>query len=510
MDVNLLLSKCITLLFRESQLENATENSSGLVKTVLEKVKINDKVIGIPTRRDTSLELRKLALEMGNNKLGHEYDLLELLQQIRIITNGDLNLYTAISQALEGELNPPTLKRTITTLRKTLLNHFREQRLAEIVARAHADINFKRHTISDMGEYIRNIILELEVTSSKAVAKDPAITNSLDIGDDTSMREIFRTVASSNSEDLAFTTGWKELNQALQGGPRPGDTVVIGALQHNYKTGFALSLFAHIALYNKPKTKDPKKKPLLYRVTFEDPLRNNAQFLYQLFKYQETGAFVNVKTVTVDEMISYVKQCLQVNGYHIVMDEVNPTNWTYQSLINRVVELESMGYAVEVLEVDYLSKLPTTGCNQGSMGDDVMDMLSRIRAFCAANNILFVTPHQLSTDAKRLLQSLPAEQFLTTIKGGGYFEKTKGLDRIYDIGLLIHKVETENGDYLHVMLDKHRFPTPVEGSARSFFLPFPPSKMPIPSNLHDQNHRVLRKIPRGGVHPSASSNPFDY
>jgi hypothetical protein len=157
-----------------------------------------------------------------------------------------------------------------------------------------------------------------------------------------------------------------------------------------------------------------------------------------------------------------------------------------------------MGYSIEVLEVDYLSKLPTTGCNQGSMGDDVMDMLSRIRAFSAANNILFITPHQLSTDAKRLLQGVPHEQFLNTIKGGGYFEKTKGLDRIYDIGLLIHKVETENGDYLHVVLDKHRFPTPVEGSARSFFLPFPPSKMPIPSNLHIENYRPLRKIPRGG------------
>lgn len=508
MDVNLLLSKCITLLYRESQLENVTENSAGLVKTVLEKVKINDKIIGIYTRRDTSLELRKLALEMANNKIGQEYELLELLQQIRIITNGDDNLYLAISQALEGELNPATLKRTITNLRKTLLNHFRELRLAEIVARAHADINFKRHTIPDMGEYIRNIILELEVTSTKAVAKDPAITNSLDIGDDNSMREIFSTVASSNSEGLAYNTGWHELNQALQGGPRPGDTMVIGALQHNYKTGFALSLFAHIALYNKPKTKDPNKKPLLYRVSFEDPLRNNAQFLYQLFKYQETHEHVDVKKVSVDEMISYVKRCLQINGYHIVMDEVNPSNWTYQSLINRIVELESMGYSVEVLEADYLSKLPTTGCVQGSLGDDMMDMLSRVRAFTAANGILFITPHQLSTDAKRLLQTIPQDQFLPTIKGGGYFEKTKGLDRIYDIGVLIHKIETPEGDYLHVVLDKHRFPTPVEGSARAFFLPFPASKMPIPSNVEEENHKPLRKIPRRGMSSSGSDTVF--
>ena len=110
----------------------------------------------------------------------------------------------------------------------------------------------------------------------------------------------------------------------------------------------------------------------------------NFLFLYLLLKYDETREVVNTKGVSVTEMVAYVRQRLQVNGFHILMDEINPMNWTYQSLINRVVELESKGYKVEVLVFDYLSKLPTTGCTQGSMGDDTMDMLSRIRAFCAA------------------------------------------------------------------------------------------------------------------------------
>jgi hypothetical protein len=58
----------------------------------------------------------------------------------------------------------------------------------------------------------------------------------------------------------------------IQGGFRPGETAVIGALQHKYKTGFTLSIFAQIALFNEPKTEDKTKKPLLLRISFEDEL----------------------------------------------------------------------------------------------------------------------------------------------------------------------------------------------------------------------------------------------
>jgi len=384
MDPNVLLSKCVTLLFRESQLENITENSADLIRTVVEKLKVNEIMMGITTRRQVTIGLKNLVMEMYRNPVNQTYDVVELLQQIRIITNGDDNLYQAILQGIEPEMPPAILKRTITNIRKTIANQFREQRLNEIVSKAHRDLSFGRHNISDMTAYIRNIILELEVTSTKAVAKDPAIVRSMNFSDDDSMREVFDNVANSNSEGLAFMTGWRELNDALQGGPRPGDTMVIGALQHNYKTGSSLSLFSHIPIFNKPKCKDPTKKPLAYRITLEDPVRNNAQFLYQLLKYDETGEPVNVKDVTVDEMWKYVKKRMCVNGYHVLIDEVNPLNWTYQSLINRIVELESEGYVVEVLSIDYLAKIPTTGCSQGSLGDDMLDMLSRVRSFCLA------------------------------------------------------------------------------------------------------------------------------
>lgn len=496
MDENVILTKCITLLFRESQLENSTESSVDTVRTLLEKLKISNHDIGIATRRSSMLALKNLALDLCNRVSDEPMDATELLQQIRVITNGDNNLYTAFEQGIQPELIGPSLKRTITNLRKTLTNHYREQRTIEIVRKANRELGFERHNIPDLGNYIRDLMTELEASTMKSSGKDPALVFSMDVGDDSSMAEVFEKVTSSNDAGLAYTTGWRELNDALQGGPRSGDCVVIGALQHNYKSGMSLSMTTHIPIYNKPKCKDPTKKPLIYRVTLEDPARNNAQFMYQLLKYDETGEAVDVKGVSAKEMANYVRDRIRVNGYHFIIDEVNPADWTYQSLISRIIELESEGYCVEVLSVDYLAKLPTTGCVQGSIGDDMLDMLSRVRGFCSAHGILFITPHQLSTEAARIMQTVPNDQFLHAIKGGGYFEKTKGLGRIYDIGILIHKCETETGDYLHVVIDKHRFPSVADSRLKSFFMKFPSNKMPIPANVQNPEHKTLRKIPR--------------
>ena len=510
MDSELLLSKCITLLYRESQLENNAENSADLVKTVLEKLKIGEVSFGIQTKRDILLNLKAMATAMANNPATHVYDLPELLQQLRINTKGDDNTYAAVAQGIEPELQGGSLKRNITNLRKSLTNYYREQRTIEVFGKAYRDLTFNRHNISDLTSYVQAALNEIQVVSTPITAKDPAIIRSVDIGDDRNMEETFNRVLENNSEELVYKFGWQELNNALQGGGRAGDCIVTGALQHKYKTGTSLSMFAHVALFNTPKTKDPTKKPLLYRVSCEDPLIQNAQFLYQLLKYEETGEKVDVKVVSPAEMSAYVKKRLQVNGFHILIDEINPQLWTYQSLINRIIELEANGYKVEFLSVDYLPKIPTTGCNQGAMGDDVMDMLSRIRAYCSANGIMFATPWQLSTEAKRQLQLMPADNFLPFIKGGGFFEKTRGLDRIYDIGILQHIVSTPAGDYLHMVLDKHRFPTVVDNVHKSWFLRFPSGNgMPIPSNINNPDHKILRKVPKMAEGQSSSNSLFD-
>lgn len=94
------------------------------------------------------------------------------------------------------------------------------------------------------------------------------------------------------------------------------------------------------------------------------------------------------------------------------------------------------------------------------------------------------------------------------IKGGGFFERAKGLDRIYDVGIIIHKVGNGDKDYLHVVIDKHRLPTIVDSSLKSFFLPFPKCGAPIPANINIENHKILRKIPKSFASDAGQDNFF--
>ena len=67
MDSNIILVKCITLLYRESQIENNTDFSSELIKTVISKMGITDTDIGVMSRRSVAVGLKDLALEMCRN-----------------------------------------------------------------------------------------------------------------------------------------------------------------------------------------------------------------------------------------------------------------------------------------------------------------------------------------------------------------------------------------------------------------------------------------------------------
>lgn len=386
MDNKVLLAKSITLLYRESQLKVKTENSSDLIRTVLENVQVSSEIgIGINTDRDIIIALKNTILEMCNNPLDHEYDKIELLQRVKINVGLDESLYDAIKQGIEEDIQESQLKRNVINIRKSINNHFKEQTISDILKKASYSFNYKREQIKDINQFITELMAQLDPLQLNTSSKDPAILNDIDIGNDETMKQMFTDIQNKNNGNKIYKTGWVGLNQMLQGGFRQGETVVIGALQHKYKTGFTLSLFKQLALYNKPFTEDPNKKPLLLRISCEDDLELNLQFLYQSLKYDETREPVDIDNVTVTEMSQYVKNRLQVNGFNIKLIRIDPTQWTYKSICNKIIELEAQGYNIEALCMDYLAMIPTIGCiNTGPMGTDIRDLFRRIRNFCSA------------------------------------------------------------------------------------------------------------------------------
>ena len=506
MDNKLLLVKCITLLYRESQLPVKVENSADLVRTALETIKVSEIGIGIHTDRDTLISLKETAIEMCSSPQDHIYDLIDLLQRLKVNTGNDEKLYDALEQGMRDDLNESILKRTVTNIRKQILNHFKNQKIGEILNKASAEFKFNPDKIKNVDDFVRDMIAQLEPLAMSTAAKDPAVIDEVDIGDDKVMTEMFTKVSSVATSDRVYKTGWHGINRMLQGGFRPGEYWVLAGLQHKYKTGFSQSLFNQIAIYNKPLTQDPTKKPMMLLISFEDESVKRLQFMVQQLKYTETRAPVDIRDMSIEEMRGYIQTKLQVNGFHVRMLHVDPSMWGYRNLCHKVVELEAQGYNIEVLMVDYMFKMPTTGCvANGPIGSDFLDMMSRVRSFCIPRGILFLTPHQLSTECKILLRgNVTEDKLVKELVGKGYYEGSKRLDQVPDGILLIHLFNHNKESYLSIQRDRHRIPTICEEDDKYCLYKFPKG-MPIPDDILGEDES-LRKL--SGFSSNASPDLF--
>ena len=500
MDNRLLLVKSITLLYRESQLVHKTDNSADMVRTVIEAIPVPEIGIGIHTEREIISCLRETVIEMCANSIDYEYDRAILLQHLKLNCQDDEKLFSIIEEGIDHTLPESQLKRTIVNLRKSISNHFKEQKISEILSKASYSFKHHRDKIKDIGDFINSLVAQLEPLQMTTNMKDPAIVSDIDLGDDKAVQSVFAEVKNANDSNGIMKLGWQDLNEMTQGGFRRGETIMIGALQHKYKTGFTLSLFKQIALYNKPHMLQEGKKPLLLRISFEDDLNLNLQFLYQNLKYDETKQPVSIRDVSIEEMSRYVRERLQVNGYHIKMLRVDPTQWTYKHICNKIIELEAAGYELHLVACDYLFMLPTTGCVvSGPMGSDKRDMLRRMRNFCSAKKITFVTPVQLSSEARQLIRNgMPEERFVKEISEKGFFDGSRSLAQEVDLEMYIHVAKHNKETYLTVQRGKHRVPSIIDDEKKYFLLKFPKS-MPISDDVGDEHHAPMRKLPVGNA-----------
>ena len=505
MDNNWLLVKCITLLYRESLIEDKTENSSDTVRTILESIKLPEMSLSINHDREKYIGLKEVALYMCNQKLDYVHEKIDLLQTLKLKCGNDENLFNVFVEGIDKDMDEGSLKRTVLQIKKQINDYFRENQAVDIINRASIDLKFNRVKIKEgIREYIKNLISELEPYQIESNRKDPAVVDSVDIGDESSLNEVFNNVKDDVEGSSLMITGWQDLNDLLQGGFRRGESWIVPALQHKYKTGFTLSIFRQIAQYNTPIMINPNKKPLLLRISFEDELVNNLRFIYQNLWENEYGVIPDLNSVSAKEMTEYVRTKLQANGYHIKLMRVNPSEWTYKDIQNTVLELESKGYEIHLLMVDYLYKIPTIGCTQGPMGSDVTDLFDRIRHFCSARKITFITPHQFSTEAKQLVRDGHSD-FVKKICELGYFEGSKKIDQVVDGEIYIHIEKKDNASYLTVQRGKHRIPNIIPESQKYFVLPFPKK-----GTILDDLNKPKISLSKVGGGPKGSSNEIPF
>ena len=504
MDIKLLLVKAISLLYRESMLADKETNSSDLIRTVLTGLRLPEVALSVNPERQLLMNLRATVQFMCDNPIDHVYEKDELLQRLKVNCGDDEQLYSAFCQGIEKDMDEPTIKRTVLGIRKYINDTFRETEIINLFGKATNALRFQRETIKNIREFVSEFKTKLEPYEQGASLKDPNVVGSVDLGDNAQLTSVLTEIQEVNNDVSILRTGWQGFNRMTQGGLRRGEAICTSALQHNYKTGVGLSLFKQVAIYNTPHMINPNKKPLLLRISFEDSLKSDIQFLYQNIFQNKYGELPNMKKLNIAEMASFIKEAMEINGYHIKFMRVNPSGWTYRDIQNTVIGYEAEGYELHLVNLDYLGMVPTMGCTQGALGDDMRDLWRRMRNFFSARGTVMISPHQLSSDAKQLIRDGRSD-FVKNIAGKGYYDGCKRLDQEIDLEIHTH-IEHLNGEaYLTFQRGKHRWPTVIPDKDKYMVLKFT-EKGCIMDDIN-KPESTLRKV-GGGPIGTAEEVPF--
>lgn len=475
-----ILLKSINLLYREKQLK-LDDVSNDLVISTIRSMKTKYNKHSIFGGGEEVLNNLKNYVEELATSASDSIELESILQSVKVILNGFKDLYSVFEESLRTEISEAKLKSSVTAMRRMLKNFHREMEIADLVSRAHYYFNNQHQFgVKSTNDFLEELVTKLEALELSTRYKDPAIVNEVDLGDDVTLSEIAKEVKDEGNSLGILKTGWQSLNNMIQGGFRRGELAVIGALQHGYKSSLLVSIFIQIIIYNKPTLKDSSKKPLLLFYSMEDPLKNIFSFIYRYFYYDEFGKLPNMTSIKKEELSSYVRAKLSKNGFHVKFARIDPSEWTYKSLFSNVLNFEAEGYEIIACFVDYLDMIPKTGCTgNGTAGSDIQDMYKRVRNFMSARGILFVTPHQLSTEAKGLWkQGLKGPVLLNETANKGYYKGSRSIDQEFDLEIQIDRFKHNNKWYLAFKRGKHRLPTIVDEELLLACLPYPP-KAPI-------------------------------
>lgn len=456
MNPRLLLLKIITLLHLESQIVGETARSTDLVTSLLEGVKIPEADVGlIDSEREIIGSLYNICRKIAAAPMGEDPDRADLLQEVRLHCGTEIDLYESFKEGVIVELSQEGLKKRVNYIRKELKEYLNREETKKRIYEVANTLRFKESTIDDMTLYLRTFSTDIESSLTKSSKKDAAIIGELNSEDMSTVVAVATNVQDEDNGLGKLKFHLQDLNDMLNGGQRRGEFLCTSALPHNDKTGFSLDCFAGVAMFNEPYLFNKDKKPLLLRISFEDDVELNFNHLYRHLWEQEFGEVAVMKGKSPEEISQYVMDKLTATGFHIRMIKVDPSLWTIFDLFAYVRELESEGYEVVMCMLDYMRKMPTTGCVQGIAGADVRDMARRCRNFFNARKTAFFTPHQVSTQGKEMNRAIPKD-FVKVLPGGGYYDGCKSLDAEIDIELFQH-IEKQNGySYLTLQRGKHR------------------------------------------------------
>lgn len=465
MDERLLLVKIVTLLYRDKQLTNKMDIIPALVKEALDHIKTPEQVTTGDFSHDSVTALKEIAIWLEKSPVGTPIPFEEFQQRVTVSCQNDKSLVDGVLVPCEKPMSQEELVSYCAYNINEIRIYLSTIQIKTLLKSAYLDTHYQGDRI-DWSLLCRSVTeslikIETNIAGGEKYDSNPHIVDSIDFEDENAVVDIIQSARDELSGDGMIRFGWKGFNRLWgneEQAARRGEMLLVSALQHNYKSGTALSLYRHHAQYNKPHIFKEGAKPLLLRMSFETSARYDVNFLYDALYENDTGLPSDFKNVSPQEAQAYVQNKLTANGYSVKLMNINPTEFTVYDIFDICNKLINDGYEIHQLNMDYLNMINKKGCTgSGPTGTDIRELFRRVRNYIAERKIFTVTPHQMSSDAKRMIrENVPEADFVNRVANKGYYDGCSGLDQEVDIEIYQHIVKVNGESYMTWRRGKHR------------------------------------------------------
>lgn len=501
MDIKLLLVQVISLLYRASQSDDKSFDAREYAKHVIDQAKIPEQSLGSDFTHDSVKALKDMAIWMINVPHDYIFTQDEMKQRAKLAAGNEEAIYESIYTGINFNLTQEDLIIRIAQYRNNIKISLATHGLRETMKSYYHKIMFKPESI-DWKNICRDISNEMsgydQTFRGDIDEKHPSIVDTIDFSKRDQIHDVLEVGQQELSDGGTIVLSHQGVNRMLgdptgiAGGARRGNQAVLGALQHNFKSGFSLNVFKAHALYNKAYVTKEGAIPTLVRITFETTAKYDIIYLYRNMYENEFGVSVDVKTVSIEEATDYVYTKFAQNGWRVILTHVNPTDFTYRDLIDYIDSLRAKNLEIHQVNMDYLNMISKKGLTATTAGEDIRELFRRTRNYGLEHNIFIFTPHQLSMDAKKKMRE-GANDFIKQIANGGYYDGCGRLDQEVDIEIYIHIVKINGQSYLTIGRGKHRQPLTVTPD-KDLFTCYAFSPIgDIPDDIHGQD--MSRKAP---------------
>lgn len=323
--------------------------------------------------------------------------------------------------------------------------------------------NFYFKDVEDMEreDWANLIDLVQERVNSTYEENQSEVVCSVNTATPDSFKAVIELAKKESSKEGIMLSPFQGINQGLEpdGGFKRSKMYMLEALTNRGKSFTISHLAAGIGMYNKPMLRDKAKIPTIIIDSAEDTMSQIVMRMFKLameFKKDPTNSFLIAEEETIIEAIASM---FKVNGWYLVINQIDPSKDSAPALFARVRSLELKGHEIIAYFYDYLGLQNLDKIPGDSKSDKLQLLFRKVRAFIIARGICFITPHQLSPEAKRKLQESDEESevyFIKEVTGKSLTETSTKITNEVDVVIGIHVAKTSFKNYWTFGIGKQR------------------------------------------------------